>query len=653
MRPATQLAMSRRELGSVYTPLAVAGRMARACLDRLFGGQGSPQDRAASPSRRVLDPACGDGAFLLEVFDELCRRNDFRTGVDDALGDQCDPLETSSRRLAIVRDHIFGVDIDPPAVDALRKTLLERIAAKDELVDRALAVIEANIRHGDSLAGPDFATLPVAEPKACHASLWPELERSEAPAIRPGGIDPIDWRRAFPAAAAAGGFDVIIGNPPYVRERNAKPLFDALAATQLGRRWREARMDLWYYFVHRSLDLLRPGGILSFIVNSYWMSSRGAGKLIERLRRDTSFEEIILLENARVFQHVAGRHMIFRLRKNGVAAAREPGMPGSIAAQSLSDPPLANGSAMIALPAVCRVVTASAEYAVSHDELFQPGRLVVARPDPGQAVFQNRITLGRWHDTRQGMAENPPVINRRLHREFGGRYPFGMGVFVLQSYEVERLNLCAAELALLRPYYDTSAVGRYRITDEPTHQVLYLSRATAPSLEGLTNIASHLERFRPILERRREVQAEKIRWWHLHWPRDEQIFVEPRILSVQMGKRPQFVFAARPTFVGFSINLILTKSEGAFALDVLCGILNSNLALTWFDRHAKRRGVNLEINAHLLRQFPLPGCDAEIERMIGELVRERQSVQAQSSQAVMLEKEIEEFVARLYAIRAD
>lgn len=432
------------------------------------------------------------------------------------------------------------------------------------------------------------------------------------------GPNPINWQRDFPAAFAAGGFDIIIGNPPYVRERNAKPLFDALGATELGRKWREARMDLWYYFVHRSLDLLRPGGILTFIVNSYWMSSRGAGKLIERLQQETSFEEIVLLENARVFKDVAGRHMIFRLRKTG------------------------------ALPATCRVVTASEEYTILRDELFQPGRLVVARPDPGQAIFSNRASLGEWYDTRQGMAENPPAINRRLHREFSGHFPVGMGVFVLQSDEVDRLNLCAAERALLRAYYDTSAVGRYRISSEPSHQVLYLSRLTAASLEELTNIAAHLERFRPILERRREVQSGKIAWWHLHWPRDEQIFVRPRILSVQMGKRPQFAFVERLTFVGFSINVILAKAEGAFPLDVLCGILNSNLALTWFDRHAKRRGINLEINAHLLRQFPLPGRDSEIERLIGELVRERQRVQDETPPAARLEGEIEGLVSRLY-----
>ena len=611
--------MPRRELGSVYTPQAIAGRMARACLDRFFAATGGSENLAASPICRVLDPACGDGAFLLEVFDELCRRFEMPASVPGASRDRCDHLDAFAQRLAIVRNHIFGVDIDPPAVEALRKALLERIAATEEHVVEAIAVVEANIRHGDSLIGPDFV-------RSAIATLF--NERAEYPAE--AGPKPIDWQRDFPAAATAGGFDIIIGNPPYVRERNAKPLFDALAATDLGRRWREARMDLWYYFVHRSLDLLRPGGILSFIVNSYWMSSRGAGKLIERLKNETAFEEIVLLENARVFKDIAGRHMIFRLRKTN--SRSDTGLNQSVLiSRQGADPG-----------------TIVDEYTVSRDELFQPGRLVVARPDPGQAIFENRSPLGAAYDTRQGMAENPPAINGRLHREFGGQFSVGTGVFVLRAGEVDQLQLSAAERALLRPYYDTKAVGRYRITDEPTHQVLYLSRSTAPSLEGLPNIAAHLEPFRPILERRREVRNGRIAWWHLHWPRDEQIFLRPRVLCVQMGKRPQFVFAERSTFVGFSINLILPQEQAGFGLDVLTGILNSDLALTWFDRHAKRRGINLEINAHLLQQFPLPRRDAEIERTIGDLVRERQAVSGDAPTAAVFERQIESCAQRLY-----
>ncbi|MFO1019598.1 MAG: Eco57I restriction-modification methylase domain-containing protein [Planctomycetales bacterium] len=77
-------------------------------------------------------------------------------------------------------------------------------------------------------------------------------------------------------ARRQGGFDLIIGNPPYRREKDAKEQFEEIAGTPLGKKWRQARMDLWYYFLHRSLDLLHPMGLLCFVVNSYWTHSRGA-----------------------------------------------------------------------------------------------------------------------------------------------------------------------------------------------------------------------------------------------------------------------------------------------------------------------------------------------------------------------------------------
>ena len=78
------------------------------------------------------------------------------------------------------------------------------------------------------------------------------------------------------------------------------------------------------------------------------------------------------------------------------------------------------------------------------------------------------------------MAENPPRINRRLHRESPDLYAPGEGVFVLQADEIERLNLSLAEHRLLRPYYELSAARRYQLADEPTHSVLYLTGRTAP-----------------------------------------------------------------------------------------------------------------------------------------------------------------------------
>jgi hypothetical protein len=114
-----------------------------------------------------------------------------------------------------------------------------------------------------------------------------------------------------------------------------------------------------------------------------------------------------------------------------------------------------------------------------------------------------------------------------------------------------------------------------------------------------------------------------------------------------MGSRPQFAFCRQPAFVGFSVNLLLPRAQSGCSLEALTGILNSDLANRWFDRHAKRRGVNLEINAHILRQFPVPPRDKKLERRLAELVLARQFAAAEFQHA-QLEQEIESLVRALY-----
>ncbi|MBI3860665.1 MAG: Eco57I restriction-modification methylase domain-containing protein [Planctomycetia bacterium] len=598
-------ATARRGVGKVYTPAAIARRMVCACLDSWQATATSEPGADAQPACRVLDPACGDGAFLLAAFEELLRRH-FASN------------RSPEERLGIVREHLFGADIDKLAVESLRSQLFDRIDPPGSLTAQVGDVLAQNFRCGNSLTGADFSV-----PGQRLLNL--DLSESHDPP------DAVSWAVDFPAAASVGGFDMIIGNPPYVRERSAKALFDGLATGELGRRWREARMDLWYYFLHRSLDLLRPGGVLSFIVSSYWLSSRGAGRLIDRLRRETQFEEIELLDDAPVFKSVAGRHMIFRLRKRAPESDRQS-----------DSPPISNGG-------LCRVSTATEPrpFTLLHDDLFQNGRLVVAKLDSEPNLLRGGELLGTSFVTRQGIAENPPCITRRLHQEFVGRYRLGAGVFVLTADELAVLNLSPLEQTLLRPYYDTRAVRRFHMPEWHTHQILYVTRQTAPSLDEFPSVRAHLEQYRPILERRREVSLGRCAWWHLHWPRDEQIFLQPKIFSVQMGQRPQFVFCGRPAFVGFSINAILPGEQPACSLEALTGILNSELALAWFSRHAKRRGVNLEINAHLLREFPLPERNPQIEEQIGGLVVRRQAG-AGDCCAADLEQEIEVLVRQIY-----
>lgn len=569
----------RRAIGSYYTPEWLARAVMERCFEESWSG-------SRGATRRVIDPACGDGAFVLATLDLLGR--------------------VASNRLELVRECLFGVDADPAAITLLRERVgdwirrgADRTAATNDEVRR---VVERNFVCGNALLGQDWS-MSSAESDATGILL--------APAI--------DWAEAFPQVAAEGGFDLVIGNPPYRRELNAKADFDLIAASPLGRLWRRPRMDLWHYFLHRGLNLLKKGGTICYIVNSYWTGSTAAKPLAARMLAETTLDEVLLFGKTKLFRDVSGRHMVFRARKvlDPTADCRIVDLTNTPTAR-LADALTVRGISMWSR-------------SVPQSDLWRGGLLRVEPIRADDGLLDGGPLLGDVFDVRQGIAENPPFVTKGLAAELGDMSLAGRGVFVLTDMEIAAMQLSADERSLLRPYFALASIGRFSLAPQPSHWLLYLTKQTAPAIAALPGLAAHLTPFREMLERRREVKSGSIAWWHLHWPREERLFTSPRVLCVQMGHVPRFVFAERPTFVGFSLNVIAERSSSRGALPVhrstpslpaLSAILNSRLAQRWLELHAKHRGANLDISGTVLKQFPLPQAHRpELDAKLGQLAR--------------------------------
>lgn len=534
---------ARKSAGLFYTPDCVADYIATLVVGQIAENQPHFGDL------RLIDPACGGGAFLLAA----CR----------ALHRQARTIGQESSPQDLIRA-LYGMELDPEALLAARRTLF--LEAADLSADVSggnhsptasflrpiAAILERNLRCGDALAN----------------------------AAR---------------QAPAGPCDAVLGNPPYRRELDAKPLLDRIAATELGRRHRAARMDLWHYFLHRGLEWLRPGGVLSFIVNAYWTAGRSAQNLIRVLQKSCHIDEVFLLEQLQVFSGVSGRHMILSLTKgrgSGPTRIKRPAEPGLKHAE-----PFLRGDAPVTV--CCK----------SPEQLFCDGRLDLEPPAMDFGARARCVPLAALGHIRQGIAENPAAVNAKTNKRHGDRWRVGEGVFALRREELEGLGLSKEEQSLLRPYHDLRDLGRYVLAWQASLLLIYSTSQTCPDINRFPAIRTHLERFRPILDARRETRLGTRAWWQLHWPREETLWLRPKIVALQMAPRPAFVPATTPVYVPFSANVFVPHDETKEHLNYLAAVLNSRLMEQWFRRHAKRRGVGLEINGHVLGQAPMRRID--------------------------------------------
>lgn len=646
----------RKREGVFYTPEPVARYMAATTLGAEipttdeFAAASSPRPRSLENSAenaqrnrhplRIVDPACGDGALIWSAYLNLC----------EGPSQSC-----AAARLDVIRQQLFGVDLDRHSVEQLRQRFRDDLAA--HVPPSALeSVLSENFRCGNAVNGDGW------EP---HTATLDGTAASTA----------FHWSDHFPHVHRAGGFDIVIANPPYRRERGGKSDRTELESSPLGRSRGQARMDLWHYFFHRSLDLLRPGGLLTFIVNSYWTTSVAGRPLIARMLAETTPLEFVLLETAPIFTGVAGRHLIIRLRKGitsescRISRWSDP-IPSDVLAPELWCELAGNHE----LPHQSTGATSAFTWqTVERNELFADGKLNLEAPRAGHAVVRQRPTaqpddqgqrLGDLFEVRQGIAENPPRVTRR-QADADTALRNGEGVFVLNADEIAKLELSPLERSLLRPYYTAAEITRYGSVAPPDQWLLYLTRETAPDLRDMPRIEQHLARFRGLLEQRRETRLGKVAWWHLHWPREPRLFESPRILAVQMVKEPRFAYVESPTYVGFSTNVIVERSANdpasathRLSLRALVAILNSKFAANWLTDHAKRRGVKLDITGDALKRFPLPQISVPTAEELDRLVLQRCNIQRDltssstpdvRSQIELIEAAIEECVDRLMA----
>lgn len=264
----------RKEQGIYYTPTYIVDYIVRSTLGELLKGEDVDTEQI-----KILDPACGSGSFLIKTFDVLNEhylQNDkdySQTQLDLATG------TTFTRKVKILQNNIFGVDLDKQAVEIAQLNLLLKIAEKGH----RLPLLERNIRCGNSLVDDE----------------------------KLAGDKAFKWEEQFSEIMREGGFDVVIGNPPYVRQEELseiKPYLEANYETYQG------TADLFVYFFEKELKVLKEDGYFGMIVSNKWLRA-GYGKNLRRLLAGFWIEEFIDFGDLKVFPDATIYPCIIIMRK--------------------------------------------------------------------------------------------------------------------------------------------------------------------------------------------------------------------------------------------------------------------------------------------------------------------------------------------------
>lgn len=264
----------RKSQGIFYTPSFIVNFIVKETLGKLLKEKNDNEIR----NLKILDPACGSGSFLLKTYEELIRHYSANDKIFE--------------KIRILTSNIYGVDLDQQAVEIARlNLLLQTVESKDLLPD-----LSNNIKIGNSLVTGDENNL-----KKYFGYKWSEQK-------------PFNWEEEFPLVFKTGGFDLIIGNPPYIRNRelpdNLKRYFnDNYMSTQ-------GQYDIYQLFFEQSIKFLKEGGLLGFITSNKYAITEYGKKLREYILENCNIKSIIDVSELRIFKDASTYPYIIILEKN-------------------------------------------------------------------------------------------------------------------------------------------------------------------------------------------------------------------------------------------------------------------------------------------------------------------------------------------------
>ncbi len=448
-----------------------------------------------------------------------------------------------------------------------------------------------------------------------------------------------------------GGFDVVIANPPYVKEYTQKDAFDGLRKSP----YYKGKMDLWYFFACFGIDILHEGGILTLIAQNNWVTSYGASKMRDKIITETQILTLIDFGNYMIFDTADIQTMVmifskvkplgnyhFNLRRI-VGKPHSPSIINDLLEEKKAE------NIEILHPNIKPDSLINKSFSFNN---VQSNKLL-------NKLTKDSIFLNGDKEIAQGIVPNPDVVNSRNIKKIPEsmvrslEIQVGDGVFVVDENKFSDLTL--KEKLILKPLYEPFQFEKYFIPKKTSKKLIYFIKGLNPA--DYPTLIEHLSKYKEIMLDRRENINGRLEYYHLHWPRDEKFFKEgKKILCVRKSSYPLFIYTENPAYVMMSVNII--KSD-RINLKYLTAILNSRIVAFWLQKRGKLQGSNFQLDKEPLTEIPIRLASVDSVKSIVDIVDQILAITEKSdylnneiekSQIKSLQTKIDQMIYKLYEL---
>ncbi len=431
------------------------------------------------------------------------------------------------------------------------------------------------------------------------------------------------------------GFDVVIGNPPYIKEYTFKHAFDGLRESP----YYQGKMDIWYMFVCKGLDISKnSGGMVTFIAQNNWVTSSGASKMRNKVIKDAQVLSFIDFGSFKIFESGI-QTMIMIFRKNTASDSY------SFDYRRLHGPNLNINDVILLLN---KDKNNKAEYLTPTIKRSEYTGRTLTFSDPEVELILEKISLKRnFHldpnkEVAQGIVYPQDRINKVSQSILNSNFKVGGGIFALSQKEKDQIPFTKKELNLIKPAYTTKELHRYYGNPVNQEWVIYTDSSfkDKKKIENYPNIKTHLDQFRKVI-------TSDNKPYGLHRARKAYFFQGEKILSVRKCARPTFTYVDFESYVSATFYVIKTERTNQ---KYLTGLLNSRLIALWLKHRGKMQGTNYQIDKQPLLAIPLfsPALEQQtlVEILVNQILDAKRTDLA--ADVIALESKIDHLVYSLY-----